>query len=189
MERIILNLGAGNVRIAGSISVDIQPIADIQADLSKIPLEFEDNSIDGIYAFHIWEHFQDWKVFIDECVRILKPNGFLHLKVPHVTCVPSMGILFHYRGMSYNGFRWTLTIPTEAYSKPPFKESFCKINWKGRLTDLSLQHTAPMWVRKMFIPIERFMNCLINLYPELFENVWCYWVGGAEEVEWKGTKI
>jgi len=186
---MILNLGSERSTFPGATNVDISPCGDIQCDLSKFPWQWQDNSIDGIYAFHIVEHFPEWKPFIDECIRILKPGGFLHIKVPHVTCVPSAGLLTHYRGMSYNGFGHILTYPTEVYPEPKLKQHLNRINWKGVLCDMTKRHSAPRWLRLTLRPIAKVIDFLIALSPEVFENVWCYWVGGAEEIEWKGEKL
>lgn len=47
-------------------------------------LPFRTDSIDGIYASHVLEHlhFSDAKIFLEECLRILRPGGILRLVVP-----------------------------------------------------------------------------------------------------------
>lgn len=50
------------------------------------PLPFADNSVDAVYASHVWEHlyYRDSKRVTKELVRILKPGGILRLCVPNV---------------------------------------------------------------------------------------------------------
>jgi SAM-dependent methyltransferase len=52
-------------------------------DLSQ-PLPFEENSIDGILASHLLEHFEmlDCLSLVEDCYRVLKPGGILRVSVP-----------------------------------------------------------------------------------------------------------
>lgn len=54
-------------------------------DLTK-PLPFENNSVDGVYASHVWEHlYWDTAVFAtSEAHRVLKPGGLIRLAVPNL---------------------------------------------------------------------------------------------------------
>ena len=168
-------------------------------DLSKRCWPWESESVDGIYARHCLEHFFDWKAFIDECVRILKPGGYLHIIVPHSSDVNANGALAHYRAFSFLSIDGILSQPTEFYPNPPFKTVVNKLRWlnfgdtlrthperwKGRL--------EPKYVNQPMLNIakalDKIITPLINLNPLLFERMWCYWVGGAAEVEWKGVKV
>jgi SAM-dependent methyltransferase len=48
------------------------------------PLPFQDDSVDAVYASHVWEHlYRDRMLFLThECFRVLKPGGVLRLVVP-----------------------------------------------------------------------------------------------------------
>lgn len=59
---------------------------DHEVDISKT-LPFQNNSVDAILAEHVLEHIsiqQAWN-FMEECYRILKPEGLLRLAVPCVS--------------------------------------------------------------------------------------------------------
>lgn len=181
-----LNLGCGDRPIPGTIGVDaLDKPGCMKYNLKDYPWPWDDESVDGIHAYHILEHVFDWEKFIRECLRILKPGGYLHLKVPHASCIPSAGLLTHYRTFSYHGLEFILTKPNEVFPIPPFKTDFIKITWftfpYGRKT-----FPLVLWIA---IPLNKVISFLINLGPMLFEHLWCYWVGGAREVEWKGRKI
>jgi SAM-dependent methyltransferase len=81
---VILNLGCGFRKHEQAINVDgfkaCNP--DILWDLSKFPYPWADNSIDSIYAYHVFEHISDWWGAFQECSRILKPRGQLEIRVP-----------------------------------------------------------------------------------------------------------
>lgn len=85
-EHSKLDLGCGHNKKAGYIGVDIMefPEVDIVYDLSKFPYPAENNSIERIYTSHTLEHF-DWLTVIkimNECRRILKPEGEMEIVVP-----------------------------------------------------------------------------------------------------------
>lgn len=80
-----LNIGSGNIRFDDFLNVDINPLfADIVHDLRKIPYPFDDNTIDKIIASHIVEHLyvDEHLSFMDECWRILQPEGCMEIIFP-----------------------------------------------------------------------------------------------------------
>ena len=95
----ILNIGCGRFTINGTIGVDkwttstIKP--DVMCDLDVYPWPFEDNSVDGIFAFHIFEHLTDWWTAFKECARILKIGGFLEVRVPDNSCTDALAYRDH----------------------------------------------------------------------------------------------
>jgi len=50
-------------------------------DAEKIPLE--DNSIDAVITFETIEHIKDYKKFLDEIKRVLRPDGFAVISTPN----------------------------------------------------------------------------------------------------------
>lgn len=109
-----LDLGCGNTPRDGFEGVDIAGDKALhKVDLFKFPWPWADNSVDEIYCSHFAEHipartiersdlatqpgigapspidtsFLDrdmFFAFFDECWRILKPNCFMHVTVPHL---------------------------------------------------------------------------------------------------------
>lgn len=77
-----LNLGASDHRMAGYLSVDIAPPADVVCDLRE-RWPWGDGTVDDIYAHDVAEHMnQIW--FMNEAHRVLRPGGKLDLAVPAV---------------------------------------------------------------------------------------------------------
>lgn len=91
-EPIVLDLGCGGVKQYDSnlgMDLRIAPGVDAQADLSR-PLPVADHSVDAIFAVHILEHLIDFLALVDECHRVLRPSGTLHVLSPwwgHVNAV------------------------------------------------------------------------------------------------------
>lgn len=79
-----LNLGACDRTIAGFLSVDIVPPADILADLAQ-PWPWDDSSVDEIKAYDVIEHIADRIHFMNEAWRVLGPGGKIEIEVPNAS--------------------------------------------------------------------------------------------------------
>ncbi|HII05866.1 MAG TPA: class I SAM-dependent methyltransferase [Methanotrichaceae archaeon] len=63
------------------VSVDLYSrIAMINMDVTDT--QFEDDSFDCIFCYHVLEHILDDKMAMKEILRVLKPGGWAILHVP-----------------------------------------------------------------------------------------------------------
>lgn len=91
-EPVVLDLGCGETKqYPRNIGLDLRPAhgVDAVADLS-LSLPVADGSVDAIFAVHVLEHLIDFLALVDECHRVLRPGGTLHLMSPwwgHVNAV------------------------------------------------------------------------------------------------------
>jgi ubiquinone/menaquinone biosynthesis C-methylase UbiE len=100
-----LNFGGGRQKIPTFTNVDLIKFGDnIVHNLNEFPYPFKDNSIDSIKAFHIIEHLDNYEQFLKECLRILKPNGKIHIKVPHFTAHGAFSEFHKHKGFWYHCF-------------------------------------------------------------------------------------
>lgn len=76
-----LNLGCSDTKLGGFVGVDLCPPADVIADLSE-RWPWEDNSIDEIRAWDIFEHLPSIIHTFNECWRVLKPGAGVDIWVP-----------------------------------------------------------------------------------------------------------
>lgn len=89
---VVLDIGCGGVKqYPENVGVDLRPASgvDVRADL-RYGLPFADRSADVIFAVHVLEHLPDFLSLIDECHRVLRPDGVLHVLSPwwrHVNAV------------------------------------------------------------------------------------------------------
>lgn len=83
-DSICLDLGAGNKRRPGYITVDVSGNPDVHSDLRTLP--FPDGYADVVEAIHVIEHFYLWEVqpLLLEWRRVLKPGGLLVLECPNL---------------------------------------------------------------------------------------------------------
>ncbi|MGW4463054.1 methyltransferase domain-containing protein [Micromonospora sp. NPDC004704] len=91
-EPVVMDLGCGAAKqYPENLGLDLRRAdgVDAQADLSGA-LPLADNSVDVIFTVHILEHLIDFLSLVDECHRVLRPGGTLHIMSPwwgHVNAV------------------------------------------------------------------------------------------------------
>lgn len=89
MNNILLNLGCSEYKLNGFINVDIDQNVnpELCIDLNKLGDHFEENSVDFIFAGHVFEHFkkENSQKLMETCFRILKPHRVLLSVVPDYT--------------------------------------------------------------------------------------------------------
>jgi SAM-dependent methyltransferase len=183
-----LNLGSGDYARAGWINVDWQegPHTDVVHDLNVFPYPFADDSISEIEMFHCLEHLDRPFRVMKELHRILAPGAKLHIKVPHFS-----------RGMTHaeheHGF--DVTFPT--YFNPNFKTSgYYGFEFQCEKTELHWEPffhlMAYLGYGKVSITIMRGLNAVFsffaNLSPAFCSRIWCFWVGGFNEIEFIFSK-
>ena len=178
-----LNLGAGEDRKEGFVNVDWQPGTnpDIVHDLNVFPYPFEDSSFDFIEASHVLEHLDRPFTVMTEFQRILKPDGILHVKVPHFS-----------RGMTHaehaHGFDVTFPLyfnkhfPKSGFFGVEFELQKMELHW------LAFFHLMPhMGYGKITISLLKIVSSIIsffaNISPAFTSRIWCFWVGGFDEIE------
>jgi len=89
MSKTKINLGAGNkikdpeVWVNHDVEKHRSEI-DTAHDLNKLPWPWEDEGFTEIVANSVFEHLDiDLVAAVNECWRILKPGGRLHIKLPN----------------------------------------------------------------------------------------------------------
>lgn len=92
---VLLNLGSGFNPLDGYVNVDFYGEPDVRHDLNLAPYPWADNSVDGIEYWHALEHLDDWWTSFTECARILKPGGFLHIRVPDESSTTALAYRDH----------------------------------------------------------------------------------------------
>jgi len=176
-----LNFGCGQFRKEGYINIDFNPATepDILHDLEKFPYPFEDESIDLVEADHVLEHFHNPLWAMKEVWRILKPGGRIIIKVPHFS-----------RGFSHADHKRGFDLGFPYYFKPDFKGGYVdvpfelekqRIRWFSQL-DLK-KATLPAVFYYPALAAGKIIDFLANLSPFFCSRVWCFWVGGFEEME------
>lgn len=82
-------IGVDNLKDYGGLKnkpVDVDVIAESE-NLSM----FTDDSMDFVFSSHNLEHMVDYKAVLKEWWRVIKPDGYLVLYLPHANFYPRMG--------------------------------------------------------------------------------------------------
>ncbi len=178
-----LNLGCSGRKKEGYVNIDwlslIKP--DIEHDLNKYPYPFRDSEFDLVEAAHIIEHLDRPFMVMKEIHRITKPFGKIIVRVPHFS--RAMGHPEHFHGFD-------ITFPNY------FNEEFIDSGYFG--VDFEIEKLKMNWFAFSHIakntgldPISIFslkmanniINFFANLSPGFCSKVWCFWVGGFDEIE------
>lgn len=84
-NQIKLNIGTGQTYIPGFTNISQSSQADIQLEIGKDQLPFEDSSVDLIFSYHALEHAPNYLFALSEIHRVLKHDALLLLGLPYVT--------------------------------------------------------------------------------------------------------
>lgn len=81
---MMLHFGCGRDIKEGFVNVDHRPLegVDVVMDIEE-DWPWEESSVDHIVCNHLLEHLEDLIGFMDKAHKVLKPEGLLHVKVPH----------------------------------------------------------------------------------------------------------
>ena len=95
-----LDVGCGAIKQKGFLGMDIEPgpLVDIVHDIQKFPWPVPKDICSMILASHVFEHIEPKYrfQFMDECWRIIKPDGQLWIACPYANSVLAMAHPAHY---------------------------------------------------------------------------------------------
>ena len=179
-EPMNIDLGCGYNKAEGYIGVDAakKEGVDLVHELDEKPYPFNDNVADIIHASHILEHVGDVFCFFDECYRILKPGGILHIKVPHYSSRSAWQNPEHKRAFALGWFG-------ELCDDIGVKKSY-KLEILSKKLHYSNTNYRPGKGPRLHEKILDFIANRIN--QRWFERLCIFWVGGYEEIEVKLKK-
>ena len=85
--KLNLDVGAGKAIHPGFVGMDIRPLPgiDIVHDVEVFPWPLDDDAVSVIVMSHLVEHIKPWNQIplMDECWRILEPDGLLLISTPY----------------------------------------------------------------------------------------------------------
>lgn len=182
-----LNAGCGAFKKTGYINLDVnarvQP--DVTHDLEQYPYPFEDGAFDLIESSHNLEHLSDPFAAMAEFHRLLAPGGRLLIKVPHF----SRGFTHpeHKRGFDVSfPYYFDPSFPG-GYSGTPFELEALRLTWNGQ--PYLKEQVLPRPVARGLSALGTVIDFFANLSPALCSRIWCFWVGGFEEMEIRFKKL
>jgi len=176
-----LNLGSGEFLKDGFVNVDYYSnvTPDISHDLNQVPYPFDDNYFELVEADHVLEHLADPFKVMGELRRICSSGAIIHIRVHHFS-----------RGFTHADHKRGFDVTFPYYFDPKFIGGYQKTPLK--LLKLRLRWFAQPYMKKSVMSaslvflgqaIGMVIDLFANLSPWLCSRLWCYWVGGFEEIE------
>jgi len=176
-----LNLGCGRFKKKGFLNADIDPRVnpDILMNLNKFPYPFLSNQFVHIEADHVLEHLQDPFLVMKELHRILKPGGTAIIRVPHSS-----------RGFTHPDHKRGFDVSFPLYFNKNYEAFYYGIPFN--LQSMKLKWFAQPYMKKKALKSHHYylgllagsiVNLFANSSPYFCSRIWCYWVGGFEEIE------
>lgn len=173
-----LNLGCGRKIMVGYINVDnnanCQP--DVVHDLNNMPYPFSDNQFSEIIMNHTIEHLTSPLLILQEIYRIGDNNCTVIIRCPHFSgnwIHPD-----HKSAISSKLFDFLKTDNSEYYGQTNYIVEQINLSW-----------LRPQSAGKRQLLVFKFLNKIINFFANISvsftERIWCYWVGGFEEIYFK----
>ena len=183
LKLVKINLGSAGYKKEGYINVDwlslVKP--EVEHDLNKYPYPFPDNYADLIEATHVLEHLDRPFEVMKEIHRILKPGGKFIMKVPHFS-----------RGMTHAEHFHSFDVTFPLYFNPKFDKSGyfgveftlekMELHWLAFLQLIHHMGYGRITVQILTVA-NKIISFLANLSPALCSRLWCFWVGGFDEIE------
>ena len=178
-----LNLGSGEFLKEGFVNVDYYSVTkpDVEHDLSVFPYPFEENYFDWVESDHCLEHLPSPFNVMKEIHRISKKGATVIIRVPHFS-----------RGFSHAEHKAGFDVTFPYYFQSDFIGGYQGIEFKCEKTKLTwfaqpyLKKTVlstPVYVIANLMG--KIFNFFAGLSPFLCSRLWCFWVGGFEEVEFR----
>jgi len=178
-----LNLGSGEYKKPGFINVDRAVVTrpDVVSDLNEFPYPFADQCFELIEADHVLEHLDDPFMAMRELHRILAVGGKLVVRVPHF----SRGFTHpeHKRGFDvsfpyyFDATVWAWYTQAELHLEGMQLKWFAQPYMKKRV--------LPPYAYYFGVALGRIFDWFASLSPFLCSRLWCFWVGGFEEIEFR----
>lgn len=176
-----LNLGCGEFKKEGFVNVDGRNDVDAEVvhDLDVFPYPFKDNSFSHVEADHVLEHLHDPFGVMNEIHRITKRGGTIVIRVPHFT-----------RGFSHPEHKRGFDVSFPLYFNPVFKGGYqgfefenagMRLSWFAQKYLKKVTLSPFMYYAGSFLDIP--FSFLANLSPYFCSRIWCFWVGGFEQIE------
>ena len=152
---------------------------DVVHDLEVIPYPFANDDFELVEADHVLEHLDNPFQVMKEIHRITKDGGKVVIKTPHFS-----------RGFTHPEHKRGFDVTSPFYFDPTFLGGYQGVTYE--LDRFKIRWFAQMELKRSVLPRSVFhllriiglvIDCFANLSPMVCSRIWCYWVGGFDELE------
>lgn len=182
-----IDLGCSRYKKPGFLGVDIDRVNGVEVIADARHLPFKTSSLDGIYSHHCIEHIDDQLAVIGELWRVCRSDSEVHLIVPHFSNPSYYDDLTHKHQYSTRTFehydkRMQALTGHSVYLKDvDLRLESARLNyWPSEIV------SRKGWLKRTLLKcITGVLDLFANANPFLCERIWCGWVGGFFEVEYR----
>ncbi|HYM80070.1 MAG TPA: methyltransferase domain-containing protein [Candidatus Limnocylindria bacterium] len=178
-----VNLGSGEFPKPGYVNVDFYSLADpdIKHDLNVFPWPFATDAIDELEADHVLEHLEDPFAIMTEIHRVVRHGGRVSIRVPHFS-----------RGFTHPDHKRGFNVSLPLFFDPGFQGGYAGVPFE--LKQLRLHWFAQPYLKKVSLPgtmywfgvgLGSVCDFFANFSPYFCSRVWCYLVGGFDEIHFE----
>lgn len=176
-----INLGCGEFHKNGYVNVDFGSVStpDVVHDLGEFPYPFDDSRFSLLESDHCLEHLPDAFAVMREIHRICKDGAEVIIRVPHFS-----------RGFTHAQHRAGFDATFPFYFDPKFLGGYQGVAFESE--SVKLKWFAQPYLKKSVLPrwqyscasgLGKVLDLFANLSPFACSRIWCFWVGGFEEIE------
>lgn len=178
-----LNLGSGEFPKEGYVNVDFFSVSrpDVEHNLNQFPYPFKENTFDLVEADHCLEHLDRPFLVMKEIYRISKPEAPVIIRVPHFS-----------RGFSHAEHKAGFDVTFPYYFRKDFKGGYQGVEFETTRVKLTW-FAQPHLKKSVLSPVVFYLASAVgswlswwaNVSPFFCSRIWCFWVGGFEEIEFQ----
>ena len=171
-----LNIGSGAHRQPGYLSVDNNENAgpvDVSHNLDVLPWPFAESSTGEVVMDHVLEHLEDTIGIIQELYRICADGATIVIRTPHYSC-----------NWTHPGHKRAIGVGLFDHFDPRVEEHYgqCRFQVERVVLHWMRPRYRTSWMRTA---VSAVIDWFANLSPRLCQRLWCYWVGGFDEIEFR----
>ncbi len=157
-----LHFGCGRNKLKGYLNCDLSSKVkpDRVLDITK-ELPFEDNSVEEIVINHTLEHLENIFEVLSEFYRICEDKAIIKIRVPYFSHESAFSTMTHVRFFTYTSFDFL------------DKNHLC--HYDSINGDFKVINKRLHW-RKCFF----FFESLFNLFPRVYQELFCWWFPAKE---------
>lgn len=162
-NKIKLHLGCGRHHKKGYLNCDISKEVnpDKIVDLEK-KLPFKEDSVEEIVIEHCLEHIKNLHQLLEEMYRVCHRGAHINIKVPYFSSESAFSTMTHIRFFTYTSF--------------DFLDSRNPVHYDSPKVDMRATHKRIVWR-----PPLKFLEHLFNLFPRVYQEIFC-WIFPAKEL-------
>lgn len=171
--KIAIDIGCGRRRREGVIGIDrvALPTVDIVADLERGLPFLATDSVDVIHADSFLEHVEHFETLMRDIHRVCRPDGRIHVKVPHFSNPYYYSDYTHRRFFGLYTFDYMVERDRQRM-KRIVPDHYC--DFRFEVIDRSIRFYSPFKLRRLF---KNGLNRIVNLgrwTQELYEENLCW---------------